>query len=297
MSNFEGQKFRDDLAENLKTTSGERRRALLEKVKQIPEYWRARNEKIRERGETKIQGDGPEQIGGFEEIEGYTLETFSSEEEMHSRMESIRQSNTNEAHGFVVKKSSTFGFYYQVGDSQISVEFPPHIDNSWHSHPDSNISEVAFNEEDLPDEAPEYIKEIARRVVMNYGNIDQVSPKKISLMDIINVLGHARMEDLISMPDGHLLSLKYQNSQDDALCRNFASRIDEYWKNLVAEVRSKLTEENMDELRLSMILHYYDYAISEFKNMLGALGYEKMTTDNFIEILNKIGLSNNIHKV
>lgn len=297
MSNFEGQKFRDELAENLKTTSGEYRRALLEKTKQIPEYWQARNEKIKERRETKIQVDSLEQIGSFEEIEGYTLETFSSEKNMHSRMESIRQSNINEAHGFVVKKSSTFGFYYQVGDSQISVESPPNINNSWHSHPDSNISEVAFNEEDLPEEALEDIKEKVRRIVMNYGDIDQVSPKKISLMDIINVLGHGRTEDLISLPDGYLLSLKYQNSQDDALCRDFASRIDEYWKGLVEEVEQKLTEENIDELRLSMILQYYDYAISEFKKMLGALGYEKMTTDNFLKVLNKIGLSNSMHKV
>lgn len=239
-----------------------------------------------------------EQNLNFEKIEGYNLEVFSSEVDMYSRMESIRKSSLNEAHGFIVKEFSQFGFYYQMGDSPTSVELPNNIniDNSWHSHPDSN-SEIVFNEENLPDDISENIIRIAKRIVMEYKEIDEISPRKISLMDLINILSYQRDSDLISLPNGKLLSLFYNHSEKDALCREFASKINQCWINLLTEIKPKLTEENTKELGLMMILQYYDYAISEFKNILSNLGYGKMTTENFIEILNKMGLSNNIRDV
>ncbi|MES3004747.1 MAG: hypothetical protein V4690_01385 [Patescibacteria group bacterium] len=234
---------------------------------------------------------------GFDKIEGYTLEVFESPEEMYSRMEEIRKANSNEAHGFVARKSSKIGFYYQVGDSEISTEFPPNIENSWHSHPDSNISEVIFKEEDLPPGVSDEVRTMARSIVDKYTQVEQVSSNKISLMDIINILGNERSEDLISLPGGILLSLNYPGSENTAMCRKYANLIDQYWKNLVGEAMLKLTEENQNELRLSMTLRYYDYAISEFINLLDSLGYEKMTVENYAEILNKIGLLNSIYKV
>lgn len=294
MEKWEAQKFRDDLADNLKSMSPERRKILLEKARRLPEYWEARKIKIRERGGVDIP-EQHQEVVDFENVEGYVLEVFSSQEEMYQRMEQIRKSNSNEAHGFVIQKSGKVGFYYQLGDSEISVEMPHGLDTSWHSHPDSNISEAVFDERDIPEEVPQEIKDLARKVVEGYAEIDEVSPKKISLMDLINIMGHGRSRDLISMPES-LLDVAILESDPSSLSAQFAECINNEWQKLVAETQPKLTEDNVELLRLEMMLRYYSSAISEFKNMLSKLGLDKMTVDNFTTVLEKIGLPHKFHK-
>lgn len=232
----------------------------------------------------------------FETREGYNLEKFSSETDLHNRMEEIRKTNPNEAHGFVVEKEGQFGFYYQLGDSGISVEFPQGIHNSWHSHPDSNISEVIFREEDLPDDTPEDLKVLAKKIVETYADIDEVSSQKISLMDLINIASHGRSKDLISLPQG-LLETKFSESGTESLICGFAKDIDEKWKSLVLQIKPQLTEENFQELRIKMILEYYQYAIEIFAELLKDAGYSRMDKNNFLEILERLGLVSDFKKL
>ncbi len=295
MENWEAQRFRDDIAYNLKSRSRERRKKLLETARRLPGYWKARKVKILERGGVDTLEKSPGVIG-FEKVEGYKLEVFSSQEEMYQRMEQIRKSSANEAHGFIIQKSGQLGFYYQLGDSEISVEMPHGLDTSWHSHPDSNISEAIFDESDVPEGMPQEIKDLARRVVESYAEIDEASPKKVSLMDLINFMGHGRSRDLISMP-GNLLDTEVMGGDSSSLSSQFAKYMDREWKSLVAETQPKLTEENFELLRSKMILRYYFSAITEFKSMISKLGFEKMTVDNFATVLEKMGLPHKFHKV
>lgn len=232
----------------------------------------------------------------FEAREGYVLEKFSSEDDLHKRMEEIRKSNPNEAHGFVVEKEDQLGFYYQLGDSEILVEFPQGIDNSWHSHPDSNISEVIFQEEDLPEDVSEDIKVLAKDVVEAYAKIDEVSSQKISLMDLINIASHGRKRDLISLPQG-LLDIKFSESEAKALINDYAKDIDEKWRNLVLQIKPQLTEENFQDLRVKMILEYYQYAIERFTKLLKDIGYNRMDQNNFLEILERLGLKHDFKRL
>lgn len=58
MENFESQQFRDELAKEIKEAPKEERKEILEKVKETPEYWQARTEKIKERQEEEEVDDG-----------------------------------------------------------------------------------------------------------------------------------------------------------------------------------------------------------------------------------------------
>lgn len=49
MENFESQQYRDELAEEIKQAPETRRKQILEKAKEKPEYWHARSKKIKER--------------------------------------------------------------------------------------------------------------------------------------------------------------------------------------------------------------------------------------------------------
>lgn len=211
-------------------------------------------------------------------------------------MEEIRKSNPNEAHGFVVEKEGKFYFYYQLGDNDMSVEFPQGINNSWHSHPDNNISEVIFREKDLPEGTPEYLKELARDIVESYASVDEVSSQKVSLIDIINIVSHGRERDLISLPSG-LLEIQFSESGTESLVYGYAKDIDKKWKNLVLQIKPQLTEENFQELRLKMVLKYYQHAITKFAELLKDIGYDKMKQNNFLEILEKLGLKYDYKKM
>ncbi len=231
--------------------------------------------------------------------EGYTLEKFSSKENLYKYMEEVRQSNSNEAHGFVIEKEGQFLFYYQLGDDAISVELPQDIDYSWHSHPDNNISEIGFKEQELPDNISEDIKAFAKDLVEAYASVDEISPQKISLVDMINIVTHSRKGDLISLPQG-LLDVKFSESEAGSLVYDYANDVNEKWKSLVSQVKPKLKEKNLQELqelRINMVLEYYDYAITRFSKLLEDIGYEKMEQDNFLEILEKIGLAYNFKKI
>ncbi|MFA4941351.1 MAG: hypothetical protein WC582_01980 [Patescibacteria group bacterium] len=232
----------------------------------------------------------------FEAREGYNLEKFSSEDGLHKRMEEIRKSNPYEAHGFFVEKEGKFGFYYQLGDSEISTEFPQGIDNSWHSHPDSSISEVIFREEDLPEDVSVDLKILAKGVVETYANVDEISSRKISLMDLINIASHGRKRDLISLPQG-LLDIRFSESEAKSLFSGYAKDIDEKWKELVFQIKPQLTEENFQELRIKMVLEYYQFASTKFAEMLKDIGYDKMEQNNFLEILERLGLKHDFKRL
>lgn len=225
----------------------------------------------------------------FEKIKGYVLEEFLSESELHFRMEEIRKENTNEVHGFTLEKDGLIGFYYQIGDSDVMGEFPQGIDNSWHSHPDTGASEVLFDEEHLPVEVPENLKILARKLAQSYAETDEVSPEKISLMDIIDIASQDRQKDLISLPGG-LLEIRSEASRNGSVFHSYGIEVNKKWQILAIQAQSKITEENLLELRTTMILEYYNFAIEQFKNILRNMGYERMDQSNFLEILEKMGV-------
>ena len=55
---FESQQFRDELAEEIKKTSKDKRKEVLGEKKENPEYWQARTEKIKERQSEEEIDDG-----------------------------------------------------------------------------------------------------------------------------------------------------------------------------------------------------------------------------------------------
>lgn len=232
----------------------------------------------------------------FRERDGYILEKFSSKAEMYHFMQKIRKSSPNEANGFVVEKSSQHGFYYQIGDNKIMTQLSPNIGISWHSHPDGNIPETVFREEDLPSDTSEEIKRAAKTFVQTYGETDEASPEKISLLDIIDIVSNRRKKDLISLPGG-LLELDFLKSEEKSLIRVYGSELHSQWTGLVEEIIPQLTLKNFPELRINMVFRYYDFAISKFKKMINGAGYEKMDKHNSLEILEKIGLKHEFKKI
>lgn len=243
----------------------------------------------------------------FEDQEGYIFEKFSSKEEMYCRMEEIRKSSPYEANGFIVEKSSQLGFYYRLGDSETTTEVAKNIDNSWHSHPDSDISEILFKKEDLPENIPEKITLLAENIQKSYEKIDEISSKKISLMDIINIVSNGRKKDLISLPDG-LLEVDFSKTKENSPIYEYATELSRYSRGLSVKIFEyaaeivkqsqmpdiqkdlQLRANDFQELRLERMLEYYDFAIAAFEKLLENAGYKKMEKNNFMEILEKIGL-------
>jgi hypothetical protein len=231
---------------------------------------------------------------GFETVVGYDLEIFSSKEEMYIRMEQIRKENSNEAVGFIEEKDNKIGFYYKVGENKTSVEFDQNADTSWHSHTDISNTGHMFSDnvdEDLPDDFPEDIKKLREEFFMVGNEIDTPSSRKASITDLITFLSGKRNKDLISMPGG-LLEISSLESVQVGLLKEYANRLDEYGKNLFAEG----TEISLISLHRMQIRYLY-YAITEFKSLLTMLGYEKITEENSLEILEKMGFKFEFHKV
>lgn len=219
----------------------------------------------------------------FEKFEGYVLEVFFSEQEMYVRMEQIRKENNNEAHGFTVVKNKKIGFYYQLGENVATVEVKTNADNSWHSHPDIEISEFMLPEENLSEDTPADILESREKYSAVYDEIDKPSTKKPSLTDLMNYIQNKRKRDLISMPGGVLI-INSSNSVQSGLLKNYVEQIEKYGKKLMAE----LTEISLWSF-YRMQMQYLNYTISEFKSMLKKSGCEKITDENYLEVLDKIG--------
>lgn len=227
----------------------------------------------------------------FEKVEGYILEAFASEEEMYVRMQQIREENANEAHGFTVTKDEKIGFYYQLGENVAAVEAKITTDNSWHSHPDVEISELLLPEENLPEDTPEDIRALREKYATTYDEIDEPSPKKPSLTDLINYLDNKRNKDLISMRGGVLVIDSLESAQS-GLLQNYVKQVENFGKKLMAES----TEISLWSF-YRMQLQYLNYALSEFKSMLEKSGYEKMTDENILEVLDKIGFKFEFHHI
>ena len=228
-----------------------------------------------------------EMSSGFNEIKGYILEVFSSKEEMYLRMQEIRKNNKNEACGFTVKKGEKISFYYYIGDDMTSINFNENADNSWHSHPDIKEPESLFSKKELTEMATPKIKELAEEYSRIYNELDAPSAGKPSLTDLINFIFHKRKEDLISMPNGLLIINSLESSQSEIL-QAYIRKIENYENKLKLETKEVSLQSFYEKQ-----LQYLVYVISEFKNILNELGYEKITENNFLEIIKKAGFSFN----
>ena len=233
----------------------------------------------------------------FEEIEGYLFEKFSSDEEMYSRMEEIRKKNSEEVCGFVVKKEFQIGFYYKIGDSKTSGKFPPNIENSWHSHPDTEITESIFDTNDLPKDFSKEVQQRAEEFIERCNKIDEMSPNKTSLIDLINFVSHKRKKDLISLPNNSLLEICSGEVKKDSLVRQLGDEINNKWLSISEEVALQITDDNFEEIMIVAILQYFEFAVLKFKELIEKNGYKRMDENNFLQILEKIGLPCELKKI
>ena len=213
---------------------------------------------INQLGENKVYDDQ------FENFEGYQLEILANEKELIHRMETVRQENKNEVSGFVVEKDGQFGFYYQISNSPNNTsDHSFEIYNSWHSHPDSEIDESMIGNGEL---------------YALYQEIDEPASEKISLIDLIIFLSNARMGDLISLPPHHLLFIKTNESIDTpSLTQEYQKSLRGYYEELTGDDKQKQRQ-------------YHLFAAQQFKAILQRIGIERMTKDNFLQVLDLIGL-------
>lgn len=234
-----------------------------------------------------------EQSQLFERVEGYTLEIFSSLAELESGMETVRASRPTEASGFVQEKGSEFGFYYKVSDRETSSELPDGLNNSWHSHPDTVSHEAIIDAENIPDELSEDLRQLASDVLSSYKNVDETTPTKPSLIDLINIVDHQREIDRISLP-GCLLEIRIREMHPDTDITLFGQKLNTHWNELVQQIRERITNETTENevtiYRFEMALKHYKFAITCFSEILISNGFSRMDENNWFSFLQTIGV-------
>jgi len=229
----------------------------------------------------------------FDSIENFTLEVFPSLSELESRMEEIRKSSSTEVSGFVQESGGKFGFYHQMSDRAFSSELPHGLDNSWHSHPDTVSNEAILDAEEIPNDLPDNIKQLAHDVLAIYKIVDESSPSKPSLIDLINITDHQRTIDRISMP-GVLLEIRISESGPDADITHFTKEVSANWEKLVRQTTEKITDQTTEDdvavHKFQMALEHYKFAVDLFLQILERNGFKKMDSDNWYVLLEKIGV-------
>lgn len=215
--------------------------------------------------------------------------SFPDETSLFKGMEAIRAGNDTEAVGFVQHVAHRLELHFRVSNDRFTTDLIDHPASSWHSHPGMNLPEIPFNPDDV-EMLPQSLRIHANRLLQIASVLDQISPKKISAVDILNVAYFQRDDDYISMPPGHVLHLTQSAALPTAPTSQLSGRLREIWRESLKHAVAEVDELDLQAIGAIAKLDYLAKGFDLLQEILGKFGIAQMTENNFLEVLTQLGI-------